>query len=94
MKKTFKIIISILLILLIGVNIYLGRLFLIVKEEKDTLINEKENIETKVSDLNNNIDELNNRISELENDPNNTNLVTEYTNWTHHLEKLKEIMDY
>lgn len=94
MKKTLRIIVCILLVLLIGVNVYLGRLFLSSKSENEELNNKLTEINNQISEANNQIEELNNKINDLSNSEDNKNLILEYTNWKHHLEKLEKVMDY
>lgn len=94
MKKTFRIIICILLLLLVSINVYLGRLFILKNNEKEELLNDKNKIEDIVSDKEESIKALNDKYNKLMDDENNSNLILEYDNWQRHLEKLKEIMDY
>lgn len=92
MKKTFRILICLLLLLLIGVNIYLGRLFLLAKQENDDLHLEVNNINEKINEADKQTESLNDTYNDLTNK--NSDLVLEYSNWQHHLEKLEKIMDY
>lgn len=94
MKKTFKILICLLLLFLIGVNVYLGRLFLVAQDENNNLHNEIDNINEKIVEIDKSIENLNNTYNNLSNDENNKDLLLEYTNWCHHKEKLEKIMDY
>lgn len=94
MKKAFRIVICLLLLVLIGVNIYLGRLFLMSKDENDNLHNEVDNLNNQIIDTNKQIEDLNNTYNNLSNNEDNKDLILEYSNWKHHKEKLEKVMDY